>query len=139
LLLLSLAAPSLLLLPCCAARTPLSFAGKMENALENFGKSLNMHPHYEKARSWRDRVKNELAAEVAGTSTEGVQLSLGSTGERVVVTGDVEITNLEDFNAEETATSADPPGPPVATAVVAADAPETTNVPVATPVDPASS
>jgi tetratricopeptide (TPR) repeat protein len=115
--------------------------GKMENALENFGKSLTMHPHYEKARSWRDRVKNELAAEAAGTSTEGVQLSMSATGERVVVTGDVEITNLEDFTAEDTAVTADPPGPPVATAVaveVTSDGPETASSPVATLADPES-
>ena len=81
----------------------------MEDALVNFGKSLKMHPQYEKARSWRDRVKNELSAESNAPATSGStttttssgQVQMNVNGQRVVVSGDVEITSLEDVVPED--------------------------------------
>lgn len=36
--------------------------GKLEEALENFSIAVKMNEHYEKARNWSEKVKNELAA-----------------------------------------------------------------------------
>ena len=40
--------------------------GKLESALEQFNKSLALNADYEKARSWEEKVRHELAAPAAG-------------------------------------------------------------------------
>jgi tetratricopeptide (TPR) repeat protein len=37
--------------------------GQHQDAVENFEASLELNPQYEKAKSWRDRVRSELLAE----------------------------------------------------------------------------